>query len=246
MFEYEGQQFTLEEILNKANEAGITLQELLDKNPGLKRVEQTAMGPALDPKLEKKVLTNVLKNLPGVAGAGGRLIEKDPTGIVGAATLGIPAFVMEAVPTVIDYVERLAPLAMQRVPGGSPNLKKLIASSFYEAGMNTDDDREAINIFNEKLIEQGEGIFDFSGVYELADDLYRAKDIVTGEFDEFGNKKGVIELIEEGEYAKAAKSAIADAVTSAPSLALAYAFPLAGSAILGMGVAGREIEDKKW
>ena len=237
MFEYEGQQFTLEEILNKANEAGITLQELLDKNPGLKRVEQTAMGPALDPKLEKKVLTNVLKNLPGTGGVG-YLIEKDPTGLVGGATLGIPGFLTELIPGVVDYAERLAPIATS---GGR---RRLLAKTLYDAGTKADDDpRNIIDIFEQNLLEQGEGI-DFSPAYELADDLYRAKDVMTGEFDEFGNKIGVTELIEKGEYAKAAKSAVADAVTSAPSLALSYAFPLVGSAILGVSVAGREIEDK--
>jgi len=244
MFEYEGQQFTLEEILNKANEAGLTLQELLDKNPGLKQIDEgvgmrtSQQGPMrLDPKLEKKVLVDVLKRVPG-AGLGGWAIEKDPTGIVGATTLGIPGFLTNLIPSVIDYTERLAPLVTK---GGRA---KLLANTLYEAGTKGDDDpRNIIDVFGQKLLEQGEG-FDFSPVYDLADDLYRAKDIATGEFDEFGNKIGVTELIQKGEYAKAAKSAVADAVTSAPSLALSYAFPLVGSAILGVSVAGREIEDR--
>ena len=39
MFEYEGTQFTLDQVIETANNLGLTLNEYLEKNPGVKRIE---------------------------------------------------------------------------------------------------------------------------------------------------------------------------------------------------------------
>ena len=168
-------------------------------------------------------------------------VKEDPKSIaksIAGGLVGAAGFLTELVPSVVDYAERLAPIAT------SSGRRELLAKTLYQAGIKAEDDpRTLAGIFEENLLKQGEGI-DFSPIYDAADNLYRKKDLISGTFDEEGNKLGVTELLEKGEYSKAATSAVADAITSAPSLALSYAFPVAGSAILGASVAGREFEDR--
>ena len=93
MFEYNGQQFTLDQVLQIANDLGLTLNEYLEKNPGVKEIQQpdfqtpTTPGavvektaaPDMDSNLvdtssdlQKKAIGSALKNiqLPGVGGMG--------------------------------------------------------------------------------------------------------------------------------------------------------------------------------
>ena len=41
MFEYEGTQFTLDQVIGTANNLGLTLNEYLEKNPNVKRIENS-------------------------------------------------------------------------------------------------------------------------------------------------------------------------------------------------------------
>ena len=40
MFEYEGTQFTLDQVIATANNLGLTLNEYLEKNPDVKKIEK--------------------------------------------------------------------------------------------------------------------------------------------------------------------------------------------------------------
>tara|TARA_E500000305_G_scaffold77372_1_gene63008 strand:- start:551 stop:6937 length:6387 start_codon:yes stop_codon:yes gene_type:complete len=234
MFEIDGVLFSLSELQAEATKKNVSFEQFLINNPQIKDVSkqpqrQVKQEPSI--AMQQIAVKSVLKTTPG-----GVLAEKIP-GIAGGI-IGIGGFLTDFVPGVIDYVERIAPLSPT-----APQSKILLAKTMYDVAMNSDDDRSVVDIYSKNLREAGEGI-DFSSVYKVADDLYRAKDLISGTFDEQGNKLGVTELLEKGEYSKAATSAIADALTSAPSLALSYAFPVFGSAALGASVAGREFEDR--
>ena len=71
MFEYQGQQFTLEDILAKANEANITLPELLQKNPDLKKIDAKPLSNT-DPKefLEDTAIAAAISAAPGTTSFG--------------------------------------------------------------------------------------------------------------------------------------------------------------------------------
>ena len=73
-------------------------------------------------------------------------------------------------------------------------------------------------------------------VYRFAEELGSLKTSYT---DENGEELLPTDLIEKGEYAKAANLAVNQAVGSAPSLFLSIAFPLLGGTILGASTAGQ-------
>lgn len=61
-------------------------------------------------------------------------------------------------------------------------------------------------------------------------------------YDENGNEQDVVSLIEKDDYANAAELAFSEGFSAAPYLALSIAAPGAGSALIGMSVAGQEVE----
>tara|TARA_R100001460_G_scaffold34582_3_gene67108 strand:+ start:12904 stop:19650 length:6747 start_codon:yes stop_codon:yes gene_type:complete len=149
-----------------------------------------------------------------------------PIGESGVSKLaGITKFFTENVPGLIDGLERYtAGLDL-------PNAARLIG------GLAQKDPKKLIE-FQEQFSKAGEGI-DFTPMYELSDKL---SELQLKYYDDDGQQLEFDQLFSKGRYSDAAKLAVDQAVGSAPSLAITYAFPLIGSAALGMSTAGNEFE----
>ena len=123
---------------------------------------------------------------------------------------------------VVDAVERLAAFAD---PGKAPILAAAIANK----------DNETI----QQAALAITGGLDLNSVYEFADSLDVLK---TKKYDKEGNEMDIVGLMSDGRIGDAAELAVSEAIGSAPSLAITYAMPAVGSAILGLSTTGQEFE----
>ena len=124
---------------------------------------------------------------------------------------------------VVDFAEKFgyAPIAAIIKAGGAFGLNPAAAAAQYD------------KIARENNV-------DLSEVYDLAKTIGSIK---TKYYNENGKQQDGRELLAVGEFLKGAEILLNDAVGSAPSLALSLAFPIAGSALLGMATAGQGFEE---
>ena len=185
--------------------------------------ESTSLDLTPGKKLAQEDL--VLREATGkvLTGLSGGLL---PVGESGVSKLsGITKFFTENIPGFIDGLERYtAGLDL-------PNAARLIG------GLSQKDPKKLIE-FQEKFRKAGEGI-DFTPIYELSDKL---GELQLKYYDDDGQQLEFDQLFAKERYSDAAKLAVDQAIGSAPSLAITYAFPLIGSAALGMSTAGNEFE----
>ena len=80
---------------------------------------------------------------------------------------------------------------------------------------------------------------DMSGVYKAADALRQLR---PKQYDDEGNELDAIGVAEQGDYVKAAGMMAEEALGSLPATVISYAAPGLGSAIIGAGTFGKELE----
>ena len=251
MFELNGKEYSLQDVEQAAASSNLSLEEYI-KKAGLKTIEpgktsptapgavvEETVAPAsrsmdLDSEntssgltpgeqlsqqdlLKREVVASTLSNLP----VGGM-----PIGTGGVSKLaGITKFFTETAPGFIDGLERYtAGLDL-------PNAARLI-------GGLAQKDPEKLIEFQKQFEAKGEGI-DFTSMYELSDKL---SDLQLKYYDDDGQQLEFDQLVTKNRIDDAAKLAVDQAIGAAPSLAVTYAFPLLGSAALGMSTAGKEFE----
>jgi hypothetical protein len=185
--------------------------------------ENTSLDLTPGEKLAKKDLVERQAMGKVLTGLSGGLLPVGESGVSKLA--GITKFFTENVPGFIDGLERYtAGLDL-------PNAARLIG------GLSQKDPKKLIE-FQKKFSEAGEGI-DFTEMYELSDKL---SELQLKYYDDDGQQLEFDQLISKGRIGDAAKLAVDQAIGSAPSLAITYAFPLIGSAALGISTAGNEFE----
>ena len=166
--------------------------------------------------LKREAVASTLSNIPGGMPIG-------PGGVSKLA--GITKFFTETAPGIVDGLERYtAGLDL-------PNAARLIGGLVQK-------DPEKLIEFQKQFEAKGEGI-DFTPMYELSDKL---SDLQLKYYDDDGQQLEFDQLVTKGRIGDAAKLAVDQAIGAAPSLAVTYAFPLVGSAALGMSTAGKEFE----
>jgi hypothetical protein len=138
-------------------------------------------------------------------------------------TAAVSEFVLNTGAGVVDFAEKFgyAPIAAIIKAGGAFGLNPAAAAAQYD------------KIARENNV-------DLSEVYDLAKTIGSLK---TKYYNENGKQQDGRELLADGEFLKGAEILLNDAVGSAPSLALSLAFPIAGSALLGMATAGQGFEE---
>jgi hypothetical protein len=161
--------------------------------------------------LAKKAATSALSDLAGI-----------PEWAVPQAS-ALAEFVVGGAAGVVDFAENYgyAPIAAM--------LKNLDINALTGGTMSPQTALDMKKISEENNIPM-------ESVYRFAEELGSLKTSYT---DENGKELLPTDLIEKGEYAKAANLAVNQAVGSAPSLALSIAFPLLGGSILGASTAGQ-------
>ena len=174
---------------------------------------------------EKLAQEDLLKR-EAVAGAISSIPGGIPIGPGGVSKLaGITKFFTETVPGLVDGLEKYtAALDL-------PNAARLIG------GLAQKDPKKLIE-FQKQFEAKGKGI-DFTPMYELSDKL---GELQLKYYDDDGQQLEFDQLVTKGRVGDAAKLAVDQAIGAAPSLAITYAFPLLGSAALGMSTAGKEFE----
>jgi hypothetical protein len=248
MFEYNGFEFTYEEVEAKAKEKGLDIDTYI-KQYGINKIDtpskegkQLSQGPGA-PVAETQAPTVQGRNIGRTMGSRSEdtsldsqkqdeLIREGVTESISQAVGGPKSLVSTAAQWtsffartgagVIDAVERLGAFAD---PGKAPLLAAAIANK----------DSEVI----QQAALATTGGLDLNNVYEFADSLDVLK---TKKYDKDGKEMDVVGLVSDGRIGDAAELAISEAVGSAPSLAITYAMPAVGSAILGLSTTGQEFE----
>ena len=248
MFEYNGFEFTYEEVEAKAKEKGLDIDTYISKY-GINKIDtpseegkQLSQGPGA-PAAETQAPTVQGRNIGRTMGSQpedtsldsqkqDELIREGVTESISQAVGGPKSLVSTAAQWtsffartgagVIDAVERLGAFAD---PGKAPILAAAIANK----------DSEAI----QQAALATTGGLDLNNVYEFADSLDVLK---TKKYDKDGKEMDVVGLVSDGRIGDAAELAVSEAVGSAPSLAITYAMPAVGSAILGLSTTGQEFE----
>jgi hypothetical protein len=248
MFEYNGFEFTYEEVEAKAKEKGLDIDTYISKY-GINKIDtpseegkQLSQGPGA-PVAETQAPTVQGRNIGRTMGSQpedtsldsqkqDELIREGVTESISQAVGGPKSLVSTAAQWtsffartgagVIDAVERLGAFAD---PGKAPILAAAIANK----------DSEAI----QQAALATTGGLDLNNVYEFADSLDVLK---TKKYDKDGKEMDIVGLVSDGRIGDAAELAVSEAVGSAPSLAITYAMPAVGSAILGLSTTGQEFE----
>lgn len=251
MFELNGKEYSLQEVEQAAASSNLSLDEYV-KKAGLKTIEPgkttpTTPGAVVEetavpdqPNMDLGSENTSLDLTPGEKLAQEDLVLRQATGKVltglsrgllpvgesGVSKLaGITKFFTETAPGLIDGLERYTAGLDLR------NAARLIG------GLVQKDSKKLIE-FQKQFEEKGEGI-DFTPIYELGDKL---SDLQLKYYDDDGQQLEFDQLVTKGRISDAAELAVDQAIGAAPSLAITYAFPLLGSAALGMSTAGKEFE----
>ena len=245
MFEYNGFEFTYEEVEAKAKEKGLDIDTYI-KQYGINKISEdtpevgkpTSQGQGA-PVAETAAPENQMPSTESALEDGSlelqknnELIKEGVTGAISQAT-GAPSSLVSVASQwtsffartgagLVDAVERIAAF---KDPVAAPMLVRAIV----------DKDDETIQKAALKL----SGGVDLSAAYEMADSLDVLK---TKKYDKDGKEIDVVGLISDGRIGDAAELAVSEAIGSAPSLAVTYAMPGVGSAILGLSTGGQEFE----
>ena len=192
------------------------------------KLEDTSLGSYEQKKADKERQEGIekLKEDSKIIQAASDLGLGDNS-IVNIARAG--AFVARTAAGLADYASTFAGIALdyENPLAGPLNLISFLVSSDERRKQKVEEVREKYD-------------FDMSGLYEAADAIDNLKPKY---FDKDGNEQDIFALaLEEKDFGKAAEVAISDAIASAPSLAISMAFPLAGSAALGMSTMGQTFE----
>ena len=200
-------------------------------------VEATA-APDTVSNLEPISSVSLEKQQEAKRKVGKAIIERlDPTGLAGALPEGMAinfaragAFLGRTVAGISDAITNYGGTAASLINpiSGPGQMARFLASDDIAKKQQLNEIRENIDI-------------DFSSLYEAANAI---DDLKPKYFDEQGNEQDIYGLLSNQEYGKAFDVAISDAVSSAPSLAISIAFPLIGSAALGVSTAGQTFEEE--
>jgi len=175
-------------------------------------------------KLERKIGKKTIEDL-------------DPTGLVRILPEGTAinlaragAFLGRTVAGIADAATNVGAIGIDFVNpiAGPLNVPAFLAASPEQRKKRIEKLRETYDL-------------DFSELYNAADAIDNLKPKY---FDEKGEELDISRLFEKGEFNKAFDVAISDAVASAPSLAISTAFPLLGSAMLGISTTGQTFEQE--
>ena len=166
--------------------------------------------------IKREAVASAISSIPGGVPIG-------PDGVSKLA--GITKFFTEGVPGLIDALER-AGAALD-----IPNAARLIG------GIAQKDPKKLIE-FQTQFEAKGEGI-DFTPLYEASNKI---SDLQLKYYDDDGQQLEFDQLVSKGRIGDAAKLAVDQAIGAFPSLAITYAFPIVGSAALGMSTAGKEFQ----
>lgn len=186
--------------------------DLVNTSSGLTPGEQLSQQDLL----RREAVAGAISSMPGGIPIGPKGVSK---------LAGITKFFAETAPGLVDGLERYTAGLDLR------NATRLI-------GGLAQKDPKKLAEFQTQFEAKGKGI-DFSELYKLSDDLGKLQ---LKYYDDDGQQLELDQLVSKGRYSDAAKFAIDQAIGAAPSLAITYAFPLLGGAILGMSTAGKEFE----
>jgi len=244
-YKYKGQEVTEAQIINAANQSNLSIEEYAQK-VGIEVTEEAGKtqppvpgapadataAPDMDLQQEdflSELQSQTKEDKKQLVQSAFRAITPLNTyaNLIGATdfTRSIASFAARTGAGVVDAVERtILPLAE-----ATYNPTKL--ASFLAA---EPEQR------NEIIKEAGQGV-NLEPVYELAKYIDSAKPTYT---DEEGNQLRPTDLIQRGEYKKATEVALSELASAAPSLAISYALPGVGSAVLGISTYGQELENE--
>lgn len=211
--EYERQQ----QAKIEPQEPGATVEEVEAPDMELPSEDISLDGASKEDK--KKAIAATIKAAAPLSPAGEILSST----LVGRS---LGAFLARTSAGIVDAGERiLGPLAQVATPQTAlPTIAAMLSS-----------DEEG----KKKIItEMGEGA-DMTPYYELADLIDEVKPKY---FDEEGQQQGITDLISQKKYKEATNLAVSEAISSAPSTILTFAFPGIGSAALATSVVGQEFE----
>lgn len=211
--EYERQQ----QAKIEPQEPGATVEEVEAPDTELPSEDISLDGASKEDK--KKAIAATIKAATPLSPAGEILSST----LVGRS---LGAFLARTSAGIVDAGERiLGPLAQVATPQTAlPTIAAILSSN--EEG-------------KKKIItEMGEGA-DMTPYYELADLIDEVKPKY---FDEEGQQQGITDLISQKKYKEATNLAVSEAISSAPSTILTFAFPGIGSAALATSVVGQEFE----
>ena len=260
MFEYDGDQYTEQEIMDAASSAGLSVDDYTSKHNITKivaqegktnaTVEETAPVVAETPVDTELQLENgsLESQQVDVDKLKKEEEERSKTAIEatrGAMTMFNPmakylpdavvpiladwtAFTAETAAGLADTGEFIADVAVPVVK----NLRPTAVGTLIALAQDGDISEEIeANIREQNL--------DMSEVYKAADAL---RTLRPKQYDDQGNEIDAIGVAEQGDYAKAAGMMAEEALGSLPSTVISYALPGLGSAVIGAGTFGKELE----
>ena len=257
MYEYQGVQFTLEELEEQAKIKNVSFEQFLQNNPEIKQldpVEQDFQTPTAPGAVVEETAAPDMDSTSDPGLSVSQALENRDTAkrkatfgaISSISTPGtsifglLPDWAQEKMYNatigaaeigggIVDFVDMIAsPVIAATGPAGLVDLMTTVSLA--------DDIDEGLGDWARK---HGDKI-DLAPMYEQ---LNLAKEISVKKYDNEGNVLDIQDLVSAGRIGDAADLAASQAAFSAPSLALAIASPLYGGALLGASTSGNDFRE---